>query len=122
MNLRLSKNFLAREFRCRCDQCEFTGQQMNPDFVDFLQQVRTIFDREMLILSAIRCPAHNRRVGGKPQSFHTLGRAVDVAVVDPYLRHELMRIVLDMGGTCGVYSTFIHIDNRKNPLVFYGGS
>ena len=118
--MKLSEHFDSSEFACKCGKCEFDGRQMNPDFFDFLVKLRAVFDRPMVITSAIRCKSHNARIGGRPNSFHTQGRAVDVFCTDGYLRHELVRLILDMGGSCGVYSNFIHIDNRKNPVLFHG--
>jgi uncharacterized protein YcbK (DUF882 family) len=35
-----------------------------------LEEIRTHFDRPIHILSGYRCPAHNKAVGGAPDSQH----------------------------------------------------
>ena len=118
--MKFSKHFDSSEFGCNCGQCEFDGSQMNPEFMDFLIKLRAVFGEPMVITSGIRCKTFNAAINGRPNSYHTQGRAVDVLCTDGLTRHELVRLVLDMGGSCGVYSNFIHIDNRKNSVLFHG--
>lgn len=46
---------------------------------------------EITINSGARCPAHNAKVGGKPNSAHTLGLAVDVSTPTPSERYAILK-------------------------------
>ena len=45
---------------------------------DKLQALRTALDKPLLITSAYRSAAHNKRVGGATHSQHRLGKAFDI--------------------------------------------
>ena len=117
----LSKNFLAKEFDCKCASCDIKGHLMDKDFIDSLQQLRALCDFEFLISSGLRCERHNKNVGGKEKSYHLVGRACDIICVDPFKRHELVRVALDMGLTVIIYKSFVHVDNRKTSALLLVG-
>lgn len=110
----LTKNFSRYEFACKCG-CGF-------DTVDFetlaaLQAVRDYYNQPITVTSAARCAAHNAKVGGKPNSQHLLGRAVDFTVAG--VRHHEVQAYLAMKyvGKMGIgrYATFTHFDTRSGP-------
>ncbi len=109
-------NFSAVEMACR--HC--AEQYYWPEFMDKLQQARTMLGRPFLIHSAHRCALHNARVGGAPLSQH-LKLAVDIGLYghNPSLLH---RACLQAGFRgFGFYQTFIHVDlGRKR--FWYGNS
>ena len=111
-----SKYFKREEFACRCG-CGL-------DTIDFAtvaacEAIRKHFDRPVTVISGIRCPEHNRRVGGSKKSQHLRGRAADIQVSDtpPHLVAELAR---DMGLSVGEYTAFTHIDTREGQATWNG--
>ena len=78
---------------------------------------------ELDIISGYRTPAHNRNVGGKSESRHQLGDAIDLMIgdVDGNGRVDredkravvgIARKVIGNRGGLGVYARSIHIDTR----------
>ena len=80
--------------------------------LDKLQELRTRLGKPLLLTSAYRSPAHNRRVGGAKNSRHMQGDAFDVRMEnhDP---HEFEAAARAVGFTgFGYYpkSGFMHVD------------
>ena len=80
------KNYLSdREMQCH------DGTPYPAEYADRLAELRAVFnplrerwDKPLYVTSGFRTPDYNRRVGGRPQSQHLQGRAVDVsAFTDP---------------------------------------
>ena len=112
----LSPHFNRKELSCRC-----CGRlEYEPRLLDALEKLRELAGRPVIVTSGFRCPEHNRRVGGKPNSLHTRGLAADVRILGQSVRkmYELARQIetFDQGGI-GVYpdEVFIHVDARPNP-------
>jgi len=107
-------NFSHAEMACR--HC---GEVYDwPEFMDRLQQARTVVGRPFFIHSAHRCALHNARVGGAPLSQH-LKLAVDIGLYghDPRDLHRACKQAGFRG--FGFYQTFIHVDlGRKR--FWYG--
>jgi len=82
------------------------------------EAIRSLVDGPLTVLSAYRTPAHNRRIGGAPNSQHVEGRALDLrppagmAVADFYATIVAAPLP-DLGGI-GLYLTgrFVHVDVR----------
>ena len=70
-------NFTRDEFVCRCG-CDKVD--MDTDFMEWLQFLRTELDHPMTISSGFRCSAHNQAVGGTENGPHTTGKAADIAI------------------------------------------
>jgi uncharacterized protein YcbK (DUF882 family) len=88
-----------------------SGQMMDKDFLNLLDQARDRFDKPININSGFRTPAHNESVGGKENSSHLKGLAADVACIASRDRFELIDIFLDLGiNRIGIADTFVHID------------
>ena len=111
----LTEHFSAKKMSCKCG----CGFGMNPGDVSnalltALESLRADFGRSVTITSGCRCPAHNKAVGGKPDSRHLYGDAADIkvrgvpaAVVSLYCD----KLVGTAGGV-GSYPTFTHLDMR----------
>jgi len=57
---RLSRHFMATEFRCRCGKCELSNPdeilvRINPILIDKLEMVREFIQVPMMITSGARC-------------------------------------------------------------------
>lgn len=83
--MNVTKHFKLSEFLCKCgkDSCKFiepTALQMQAieKVSNALEVVRIIADNPIIITSGLRCPSHNKAVGGNDRSQHLLGTAVDI--------------------------------------------
>jgi zinc D-Ala-D-Ala carboxypeptidase len=120
MTLSKWPNFTLDELKCKCGACGSTGEEMNPDFMDMLQALRTFVNFPMHITSGYRCPAHNAAISHSgSDGVHTTGSAADVAIrgEQAYL---LVKAALNMGFTgIGIdqqgLSRFVHLDIGKAP-------
>ena len=89
--------------------------------VDKLQALRDSFGAALTITSGCRCVAHNSAVGGALTSQHlgAMGcRAADLLVRYPSDRATVIGIALHLGLSVGVNKGFIHVDNRKEQILF----
>lgn len=72
--------FSRGEFACKCGRCG--GFPAEPDrvLVTLAEDMRMDFGLPMIVSSGLRCPAHNKAVGGAAGSRHMVGKAVDFSV------------------------------------------
>jgi uncharacterized protein YcbK (DUF882 family) len=115
----LSRKFSRKEFACHCG-CG--TDNVSPELVAALQELRDRAGRPVMVVSGCRCPEHNREVGGEPQSFHLAtevleGRAGDVRIpgLGLWRIYELAREIPAFArGGIGVYpeNGFVHLDVR----------
>lgn len=59
---------------------EVNGDSMEPEFMDKLVSLRELCGFALPVTSSFRSPKKNKAVGGKKNSAHLLGRAVDIAI------------------------------------------
>lgn len=116
----LTRNFHRVEFACRCG-CGY--DTVDAELLTVLQRLRDHFGVPVRITSGARCPAHNRIIGGSPESMHLRGRAADIQVtgvlaasVADYLEQQYP----DRYGI-GRYRDFTHIDTRSGPPARWRG-
>jgi zinc D-Ala-D-Ala carboxypeptidase len=76
----LSANFSRIEFACKCGRATCKGVEIQRSIVDALQQLRDALGLRVSIVSGVRCKAHNKAIGGAPNSQHVLGIAADIHV------------------------------------------
>ena len=89
-------------------------QGMDIGFLSKLDQAREIAAIPFNINSAFRSPEKNASVGGKPNSSHLTGLAVDISVTDSRTRFIVLQSLIAVGFTrIGIADTFIHVDNDK---------
>lgn len=117
----MTRNFHKSEFECKC------GCEMPVDvYINLLQVAKQLevlrkhFDKAIIINSAYRCPAHNKKIGGSLRSQHKVGTASDI-VVKGWHSHEVFEEIEKLRkegkiieGGLGKYDTFTHFDLRKN--------
>lgn len=102
-------NFTRSEFACKCG-CGF--DQIDLELVALCQKLRDRFGGPVVISSGCRCPEHNRRVGGKVNSRHLLGRAVDFSV-SGHPAAEVLPLARQLGGIRYAYQIdehYLHMD------------
>lgn len=110
-NTKLSANFKVREFAC------LDGSDtifVSDELVKILQKVRNHFGASVIINSAYRTEAHNKKVGGSANSQHKYGMAADIRIngVSPKTIATYLNTLMPNSGGIGVYSSFVHIDVR----------
>jgi len=107
----LTENFSRREFACKCGCGKDNISRL---LVDKLQLMRTHIRRPISIASGVRCAAHNKTSGGKPNSAHLTGDAVDIVVSGGSERKEIVDAARYYGlNRVGVARSFVHVDISK---------
>ena len=87
--------------------------KMDPEFIEFLDDLRESFGKPIKLNSTYRNPNHNEKVGGVSKSAHTEipCRAADIHCGSSGDRLRLVQLALRMGcKRIGVGSNFVHID------------
>lgn len=102
-----TEHFSKKELCCPC--CDVMG--MDHEFLEILETVRKEYGKPMQLNSAFRCFAHNANVGGRPNSSHCRGLAVDIACEGSRQRSELIRHLLKHITRIGVGNGFLHADH-----------
>lgn len=98
-------------------QCKHCAEHLlhEPTLDAFEALRRALGGNPIPIYSGYRCPVHNARVGGAPNSFHLKGMALDIAYV-PKSDLELTRFAQEATragfGGIGLYphKGFTHVD------------
>lgn len=110
----LSPHFSKKELACRC-----CGRLIvDPRLIEALEALRQLAGAPIVIHAGYRCPAHNREVGGVPNSEHTRGLAADIHI--PGLSLQQMYAMASevpqfAQGGIGAYDTnFLHVDVRDH--------
>lgn len=93
--------------------------KMNSDFLSKLDELRNNVGQPISILSSYRSPSYNSAVGGVRNSYHLQGRAVDIKCPNSSYRAKVIKEALNMGLTVGVMRTSLHIDDRKDQILFH---
>lgn len=110
--------FKKSEFDCRCG-CG--GNEMNPDFLKKLDDLRSRVDFPFIVTSGYRCPDHNEQVSSTGRNGpHTTGRAVDLSLFGQRAFNVMRQWTLGGWGT-GIglnqkgphKKRFIHLDDLE---------
>jgi len=90
---------------------EIDDGNMNQEFLLKLDEARERAGIPFVINSAYRSPEHNAKIGGKPNSSHLKGLAVDISVTNSRQRFIVLNALLEVGFTrIGIADTFLHVD------------
>ena len=90
-------------------------ENMNVDFLAKLDEAREFAGIPFIINSAYRSPEHNAKIGGKPNSSHLKGLAVDIKATDSRTRFLVLEALISVGfNRIGIADTFIHVDLSKD--------
>ena len=103
--------FLPTEFNCPC--CGLND--MSSEVYMKIDAIRGKLGVPLHINSGMRCIKHNAEVGGKTDSMHLLGKALDVSLLNLPVekRHEFLELVHSEFNGVGIAKTFIHMDIRQ---------
>lgn len=121
---KLSENFRVSELSCKGSGC--CSQILTDDkLIEYLQNIRNHFGAAVTVTSGYRCAAHNKKVGGASNSYHTRGQAADITVkgISPAEVAKYAESIGVLG--IGLYETakdgyFVHIDTRTGKAFWYG--
>ena len=111
------KFFELSEFDCS----ETGDNEMAPEFLEKLDQLREACGFPFRITSGFRAPSHSAEKD-KPNGpgTHSRGIAADIAVSNGEQRMVLISTALSMGFSgIGVAKTFVHVDIRKTTPVLW---
>lgn len=116
----MTKNFSVHEFNCKDGTP--VPEELFPNLETLAMQLQVIRDHigePLQVLSGYRSPAHNKRVGGKKNSYHLKAMAADITCksLSPKKLHALIETLIAKGrvkiGGLGLYPGFVHVDIRK---------
>lgn len=99
-----------------------SGLNMDNDFLQMLDMAREIANIPFKINSGYRTKEHNKKVGGKSDSSHLVGKAVDIAYSNSRDRWIIITALQEAGfNRLGIAKTFVHVDNdqTKAPNVIW---
>lgn len=111
--------FTSKELECRhCGK-----EDMNPIFMEKLNDLREKCGFPFIITSAYRCKKHNKNIGGHPKSAHTKGRAIDI-LCNHAKAQKIIALASKYGfNGIGVYQQgkqrFIHLDDYHTALKLW---
>ena len=117
---RLSDNFCAQEFRCKCGKAHNT--LISTELVNGLQRLIGVLGAsKCIVTSGYRCPEHDIAVRGNGSGQHTKGTAADVIFYDRAGKPISTKIVAckaqDLGftgiGNIDKSYQYIHLDVRE---------
>ena len=100
----------------------FSGINMDRGFLQKLDNAREIAGIPFKINSGYRTKEHNAKVGGKPKSSHTIGKAADIAYTNSRERWVIVTALQDAGfNRLGIAKGFVHVDSdeTKSPNVIW---
>ena len=108
---KLSTNFTVREFACKDGSDKVL---IDTDLVAILQKIRDHFGKAVVINSAYRNEAYNKKVGSSSTSQHVKGTAADIVVsgVAPEEVAKYAEYLMPNKGGIGLYPAFTHVDVR----------
>ncbi len=118
----VGRDFSSTDFDCRCSRPDCTVTLIDLELVAGLDDLADIFAK-VRVNSGYRCPAHNKEVGGVPDSQHPLGKAADVSslfATPQDIANAAERIKCFRDGGVGLYSKFVHLDNRGHKARWHG--
>jgi len=99
-----------------------SGLNMDNDFLQMLDMAREIANIPFKINSGYRTKEHNKKVGGKSDSSHLVGKAVDIAYSNSRDRWIIITALQEAGfNRLGIAKTFVHTDSdeTKSPNVIW---
>ena len=116
---KITKNFTTDEMKCPCcNACE-----MDEEFMNNLQDVRTACGFGFRVNSAYRCGDYNNKVSKNTRGQHVTGQAADISMKDRYKRFKLLSKAIENGyfKDIAISKTFIHFGkgNVKNGIGVY---
>ena len=121
-DINLTNNLKQSEIACKCGCGK---NDIAPLLPHLFQKARDMFGKPILITSGCRCEKNNKLAGGKPDSGHLRGLALDLTCKDPnefnlaHLNHCLTKAGFERIGL-NEAKRFIHVDiDTSKPACFF---
>lgn len=123
----MTENFSLAEFACKDGTP--VPKSLLPNVKELAQNLQVLRDylgEPLSVLSAYRSPAHNAKVGGKPNSMHLQAMAADLSCKSktPKQLHAIIeKLIADKKmkqGGLGLYKGFVHYDIRGRKARWNG--
>ena len=110
-----------RYFKIEEFDCQETGKnEMDPDFLEKLDELRHLCGFPFTITSGYRDPSHSIEAKKDNPCMHTKRIAADIYIGSGADRYKLLMTAFSMGFTgIGVAKTFIHVDTRNSQPVVW---
>ena len=109
-----SNKFLTHnEFKCKCRSLVCTRTLIYSSVIDSFNRVREEYGVAVYVNSGFRCQYHNKKVGGVPNSYHTIGAAIDIRPKYPEDLDYLETLAKQHFDVVIKYDTFLHCHNYK---------
>jgi len=103
----LTTYFSSKEFDS--PDLKYSGRLIDIELVDKLELLRDFCGFPIFISSGVRTVEYNKRVGGKKNSEHLQGKAVDIKCVSSRRRYFIVLGLLNLGfNRIGIGKNFIH--------------
>lgn len=99
---------------------EIVFDKMDTIFLRQLDNLRELVGEPLIINSSYRSRLYNKAVGGSENSLHLKGKAVDIRCNNGTLRAKIIKNALNLGLSCGVYNSWVHVDGRRLQIVYNG--
>jgi len=104
----MNKYFSEKEFTCSGKNCY---HKMNTQLIEMLNVARELAGVPFIITSSYRDAETNAKAGGKPNSAHLRGNAVDISCTSSCNRMVIIDALIIAGfNRIGIAKTFIHCD------------
>lgn len=119
-----SRNFSARELRCKCGECKGNvPHEITTEALMALQAVREVWGKPMRLTSAYRCENHPSEREKLTVGRHRQGIAFDIAIPWGKDRMELLALAMRVGFKgFGFGTSFLHLDLREGAATSWGYS
>jgi uncharacterized protein YcbK (DUF882 family) len=121
--MKLSENFSEHEFKCKCHTAKggpyckgLPALGMSGELIQLLEAIREKAGAPVTITSGYRCVDYNTIIKGASSSQHMLATAADIRIKGfaPKQVADIANKLMPNKGGIGVYSTFTHVDVRRN--------
>ena len=112
-----TQHFKVSEFACKCTcKCRCGKDDIEQRVIDMAETIREALGVPVRVNSGCRCPEHNRRSKGVPNSKHITGKAADLSC--SFGAKKMFETVKKLHAEgklphldyCKRYSSWIHID------------
>lgn len=124
--MKMTEHFSREEFDCK-DGTFYPEKWIKPRLLTLckaLEKIRAVIVQPIKIVSGYRTPEYNHKVRGARFSRHMEGDAVDISVKNIKEVYKLMDAMMNdkqiPQGGLGLYSSWIHYDQRGNKARWKG--
>ena len=107
----MSEWFSVEELLCRCGRADCDAlQTVTAELLRRADECRRRYGAPMIVTSGLRCRLWNDRVGGRPDSEHLTGEALDIRCTSSTNRYALLDAAFQAGfRRVGLARNFLHL-------------